>query len=483
MVDRPVSALFPTREARERQDERLTASLLAADTRVRQGSVTPTIDRSRFRRELAEFDFAAGQPLDAVCAWIIAQLERGIVHMTHPRYFGLFNPAPNFPAQCADRIVSAFNPQLATSTTSPVAVEIEAHAIAAVAGRAGLPEKTAGHFTTGGAEANYTALICALTEANAGFATAGARVFSGAPTFYVSRESHLAWFKIAHQAGIGRTAVRLIATDGTGRLEPGALTDAIAADRAGGRVPVMIAATAGTTNAGMIDPLPECATIARQNQLWYHVDAAWGGALIASESRCRLLAGLEQADSVTIDAHKWFATTMGCGMFLTARPRALSAAFEVSTGYMPSNIGGIDPYVTSVQWSRRFLGLRLFMSLAAAGWAGYAAHVERAIELAAMLCEALIERGWTIANRSELTVVCAEPPPGSADIRTVVGRVINSGRAWVSVADFEGRSVVRACVTHGETSADDVAVLVEALDRAACVTKRRIDAELIDSNR
>ena len=89
--------------------------------------------------------------------------------MTHPRYFGLFNPAPTFPAQCADRIAAAFNPQLATATTSPAAVEIEAHVIRAVARRAGLPPETGGHFTTGGAEANYTALICALTPGEPGF--------------------------------------------------------------------------------------------------------------------------------------------------------------------------------------------------------------------------------------------------------------------------------------------------------------------------
>ena len=113
------------------------------------------------------------------------------VHVTHPRYFGLFNPAPTFPAQCADRIVAVFNPQLATSSTSPAAVEIESHVIRSVACRAGLPAETVGHFTTAGSEANYTALICALTRSNAGFAAHGARCFEGPPVFYVSRESTL----------------------------------------------------------------------------------------------------------------------------------------------------------------------------------------------------------------------------------------------------------------------------------------------------
>src|SRR5229473_2900478 len=461
-----VSALFPSREDRERWDDFLTHELARADERVVQGSVTPTLDPICFRSELAGFDFQEPRPLGDLLSWTVAQMEHGLVHVTHPRYFGLFNPAPTFPAQCADRIAAVFNPQLATSTTSPAAIEIEAHVIRSVAGRAGLPAQTGGHFTTAGSEANYTALICALTRSNGGFATKGARCFQGPPVFYVSRESHLAWLKIAHQAGIGRSAMRLVATDGCGRMDANALVQTLSADRDRGCVPVMIAATAGTTNAGMIDPLVECAGIARSYGLWYHVDAAWGGALIASDRLRGALKGIEQADSFTIDAHKWFATTMGCGMFFTRDAAALSSAFQVSTGYMPSNVAGVDPYVTSVQWSRRFLGLRLFLSLAAAGWEGYGRHVERAIELAALLEEKLAARGWTIANDSALAVLCIEPPQGAGDARAIVDRVLASGRAWISAASFEGRQVIRACVTHGETTREDVGELVAALEAA-----------------
>lgn len=461
-----VAELFPPAAERRRNEDALTALLLAADHRVRNGPATPTLDLEAFREELQAFDFGPPCPLDRVIAWVTAQLERGVVHINHPRYFGLFNPGPSFPAQCADRIAAAFNPQLATSTTSPAAVAIERHVIAAVARRAGLPLGTAGHFTTGGAEANFTAVICALTRACPAFAAAGARAFAGPPVFYASRDSHLAWLKIAHQAGIGRGAVRLVATDGSGRLDPDRLAAMIASDRAEGRIPVMIAATAGTTNAGMIDPLAACAEIADRQGLWLHVDAAWGGALIASDRLKAALDGLQSADSVTIDAHKWFATTMGCGMFLTPHAETLSAAFHVTTGYMPSHLAGVDPYVTSVQWSRRFLGLRLFLSLASAGWAGYARHVEKAVALAARLGAELTACGWTLANRSPAAVLCLEPPPASADIRTIVSRVLASGRAWISATEFEGRPVVRACITHGETSHDDLRVLVEALEEA-----------------
>jgi glutamate/tyrosine decarboxylase-like PLP-dependent enzyme len=457
------SALFPTRAERERLDDFLTRELPRARARVVAGSVVPTFDLAAFKSDLSSIDFRAPRPLEGLLSWSIAQLERGIVQMTHPRYFGLFNPAPTFPAECADRIAGAFNPQLATWTTAPAAVEIEAHVVNAVARRAGLPPNSVGHCTSGGSEANCTALLCALTRANSQFSADGARAFAGAPVFYISKESHLAWLKIAHGTGIGRAAARLVATDGSGRMDTEALTAAISADRAQGCVPVMIVATAGTTNAGMIDPLTQCAQIARDADLWYHVDAAWGGALIASDRLRGALLGIEQADSITIDAHKWFATTMGCGMFMTRHAPILSSVFHVSTTFMPSNIANLDPYVTTAQWSRRFLGLRLFLSLAAAGWNGYAKHVERSIELMALLRDELAARGWVIANHSALAVLCAEPPAGSGEVRALVNRVTESGRAWIAAAKFEGRDIIRVCLTHGEASARDILELVSAL--------------------
>src|ERR1700723_1903606 len=138
------SALFPTRAERARLDDFLTRELPRANERIAQGSVVPTFDLNIFQKELAGFDFRSPRPLDELLAWSIAQLEHGIVHMTHPRYFGLFNPAPTFPAECADRIVGALNPQLATWTTSPVAVEIEAHVIRSIAQRAGFPSEAGG---------------------------------------------------------------------------------------------------------------------------------------------------------------------------------------------------------------------------------------------------------------------------------------------------------------------------------------------------
>jgi glutamate/tyrosine decarboxylase-like PLP-dependent enzyme len=460
-------ALFPDRAERVAWNDYLTHALDAAERRVAAGRVTPAPDRPSFPTELKKFDFESPVPLKELLDWTISQLEHGVVHMTHPRYLGLYNPAPSFPSQCADRVAASFNPQLASATTSPAAVAIEAHVIQEIIRRAGIPAPATGHFTTGGSEANDTALVCALTAFTPDYARLGARAFSGQPVFYCSQDSHLAWIKIAHRAGVGRDAARLVPTDGTGRMSLAALRDAVAKDRSAGCVPFMIAATAGTTNAGMIDPISACRDVADAENIWLHVDAAWGGGAIASPHLRGLLAGIEQADSVMLDAHKWFATTMGCGMFLTRHPQHLSAAFNVTASYMPSHAPDLDPYVTTAQWSRRFVGLRLFLSLGAAGWEGHAAHVERAVELAARLAGNMQARGWTVANDPALAVVCLVPPDNARPVRDIVASVLASGGAFVSVARFEGQDVVRTCVTHGETTPADIDAVALLLAQAA----------------
>jgi glutamate/tyrosine decarboxylase-like PLP-dependent enzyme len=268
---------------------------------------------------------------------------------------------------------------------------------------------------------------------------------------YASAESHLAWLKIAHYCGMGRRNVRLIETDGAGRMNVDQLVAAIEKDLRENKRPVMIAATAGTTNAGMVDPLDACAHIATRFGLWLHVDAAWGGALIASERERDVLRGLHRAHSITIDAHKWFATTMGTGMFLTKDPTVLNRAFHVKTDYMPSNDTGVDLYVNSVQWSRRFVGLRLFLPLATVGWEGIARHVERAIDQIQSFNTQMANRGWQIANNSRLAVSCLIPPKSRLLPHDIVDQIVAEGKEWISVTRFEGHDVIRVCVTNGRT--------------------------------
>lgn len=455
--------MFLDETTRRTAEDEVTRLILDRANAVLTGKASVTIDYGRFRRDLAAFDFSKPRDLTSVSAFIADAAAFGSIPMTSPCYFGLFNPAPTYAAECADRIVAAFNPQLAVWSHAPCAVDIERHTVAAILRRLGFPESAGGHFTAGGSEANETAVLCALTRAFPEFAGRGARAFPGQPAIYISRESHLAWVKIAHRLGIGRDAVRLIETDGTGRMSPAALEAAIALDRKDGAVPLFVASTAGTTNAGMIDPLEDIAAIAGANSLWHHVDAAWGGALIASPKLKAALAGIERADSVTIDAHKWFATTMGAGIFLCRAPEIQAEVFRVSADYMPSNDSARDPYVTSALWSRRFVGARLFMSLAVAGWEGYAAHVEKAVALIERLRGELQKRNWRAVNASPLAVLNVIPPEGPGAASRVVSRVQESGQAWISLATFERQPCVRICITNGRTETRDIDALVEML--------------------
>ena len=187
--------------------------------------------------------------------------------------------------------------------------------------------------------------------------------------------------------------------------------------------------------------------------------------MIASDRMRGVLAGLERADSAPIDAHKWFATTVGCGMLVVRAPATLTATFQVSASYMQSHELSLDPYMNTVQWSRRFLGLRLFLSLAAAGWAGHAAHIERAIAQTAWIGGELERRGWSIVNDSPFALLNVVPPASLGEPRAVVARVVASRRAWVALARFEERDVIRICVTHGETSDADLGILVDTLNQ------------------
>lgn len=426
--------------------------------------IGPVLDAAARRCWLESYTFEKPRPLRELTRDVASAVADGTLLSQHPRCFGLFNPTPAFPGVLADLITAAINPQLAATSHAPIAVEIEAHVIQAVGRRIWVEGVVDGHFTSGGAEANMTAALLALTSAEPGFAVSGARAFPGAPMLYASAESHFAWFKIAHQLGIGRVAVRLVPTDGHGRMSAAVLAAAIAEDRAAGAVPVLVIATAGTTNAGMIDPLDACAEIARREGLWYHVDAAWGGALLASPARREALAGLASADSVTIDAHKFFSVPMGAGMLLTRRSEMLGEAFRVSANYMPASDEASDPYLRSAQWSRRFMGLKLFMTLATIGWTGYGDAIDRQLRLADVLSNALRRHGFRIENASPVGVQCFTHP--RVDAGTIVEAVQNSGRAWISAAAFEGRAVIRACVTSFRATEADVELLVAELAKA-----------------
>lgn len=395
----------------------------------------------------------------------LADLMRdGDLLSAHARCFGYFNPTPLDAAVLADLVVAARNPQLAVTSHAPASVAIERSVIAYMARRASLPDGAGGHFTSGGSEANATAVQIALSRAEPGFGPEGVSAFSGPPRIYVSSDSHLAWIKIVRAAGLGTSAVRLVPASADGVMDIAALRQCLAEDRAAGLVPVMIGATAGTTNAGMIDPLAAIADVAAREGLHLHVDAAWAGALVLDDQRRDLLTGIERADSITIDAHKWLSVPMGAGMILVRDPANLRAAFDVATGYMPAG-DGADPYVTTFQWSRRFIGARLWTALRAIGRQGYQAMFDREFALADRLRAGLRDRGWTVRNKSALPVILFDDPEGR-DSQAIADWLEADGEVWLGRVDFSGHSVLRACITSFLADDADIDVLLERLDAA-----------------
>jgi glutamate/tyrosine decarboxylase-like PLP-dependent enzyme len=461
---------------RRRLWERLIAEIERYARDLDAHRVTPPLDPPGLRAMLAGFDFETPlDPVDAV-SWTAAALWENQTHTPHPRYYGLFNPAPTTMGIAADALVAAFNPQLAAWSHSPLAIEIEQHLCRAFARRFGYdPGRADGTFCSGGAEANHTAVLAALTHSFPEFAGAGVRSLSGQPVLYVSAEAHHSFLKAARLCGLGTDAVRGIETDARLRMKPDALAAAIARDRGSGRLPFLVVATAGTTNAGAVDPIADIADAASDEGLWLHTDAAWGGAAALVPELAPVLAGIERSDSITFDAHKWLSVPMGAGIFLTRHLTILDRAFRVSAGYMPkeaSRLDVVDPWAHSIQWSRRFIGLKVFLSLAVAGWAGYEAAVRHQVRMGDLLRRTLGEHGWTVVNDTPLPLCCFVDPThaGGASLErleALVARVVASGRAWISTTPIgAGLPVIRACITNYRTEPEDVNALVAALDQA-----------------
>jgi glutamate/tyrosine decarboxylase-like PLP-dependent enzyme len=460
------STLLPDAALRRRAYGRLVELLELHWEGVRDLGVAPAASYAELEERLRSFDFAAPVPLEQVLDAAGELLREGIVHTAHPRYFGLFNPTPTFAGVLADALVAAFNPQLAVTSHAPAAVAIERHVLSFLADCLGL-SGAGGSFTSGGAEANLTALLLALERHFPEAAERGLAAAPGQPTLYVSGEAHHSFVKAARMTGLGHLAVRTVEADGGLALDVEALRARIERDRAAGERPFLVVATAGSTAAGVIDPLPQIADLCRELGLDLHVDAAWAGAIALSERLRPLLEGIERADSVTVDAHKWLSAPMGAGIFLTPHRRDLAGTFRVTAAYMPSAEAS-DPYLTSAQWSRRFIGLKVFMSLAAAGRGGYAAQIEHDCGLGDRLRTRLRAGGWRIVNDTPLPVVCFAPdtPADGAELARIAGEVEASGAAWISVARLAGRPALRACITSHRSTEADLDALCDALDRA-----------------
>ncbi len=423
------------------------------------------------RAHLARYDFAGPVPLDALLTDVDDLLTRWTEHATHPLHVGLFRPAPDPLCAVADAMAAVHDPNLATWDFAPAANEIERHVLEALASRFDLPPGGLHQFTSGGQEANHTAVIAALVRAFPEAAQGGLRALPGQPVFYLSIEGHASFDKVAHATGLGRAALRRVAVDGSLRLSLPDLERRIAEDRRAGLVPFLVVGTAGTTGGGAIDPLPALADLARAEGLWFHVDAAWGGAAAVSDRLRPALAGIERADSITCDAHKWLSVTVGAGMFFSRHRDPLERAFGVETAYVPPQAadGRTYHFMTSMQWSRRFIGLKLFLVMAAHGWQGIAGRIDQQTRVADHLRALLRARGFTVLNDTPLPLVCfthARLPDAAAHER-VATRLRLDQTAWISRVILGGHiPALRACITSYETRPDDMDTLVRAVEEA-----------------
>lgn len=482
-----INMLLLDDESRAEMWRRLTAEVENHLQQVENLAVAPKTNVEEIRARLAPIDF--NEPVASLVAldFAVKNLTEFQVHTTHPRYFGLFNPAPTPMSIAADTLVAAFNPQLAAWSHSPFAAEVERHLIRAFAGRFGYDENGSdGTFCSGGAEANHTAIIAALVHHFPLFESEGLRGLEMQPVFYVSSESHHSFTKAARFCGLGTDCVREIETDASFRMSLDHLTKQIKRDRAGGFAPFFVVATAGTTNGGTIDNLAETAEIAVRENLWFHVDAAWGGAAVFVPELRTALDKIERADSITFDAHKWLSVPMGAGIFLTRHAEILSRACRIATDYMPrdaDSFGVTDSFVHSMQWSRRFIGLKVFLSLMVAGWEGYAEAIRHQTAMGDLLRRELRENDWEIVNQTPLPVVCfrdrkfleSNESNESDYLNRIAAETVSSGAAWISTTRMSGTiPVVRACITNYRTEEKDVKHLVAILNEARENLTRKI---------
>ncbi len=434
--------------------------------------VTPHLDAEMIRNHIRSTDFGKPEDIKNAVQSVTESLREYIVHITHPMYYGLFNPRPNFPSIMADLISAYFNPQLAAWSHSPYASEVENYLITEFGKKLGLPEgEIDGVFATGGAEANITAMLCALNNAFPEFANEGLPGIKGRPVVYCSSEAHHSVVRAARTSGLGKDSVRITSVNHRLEMNIRELEETIDSDIAKGLKPFMVIGTAGTTGSGSIDDLCGIKRIAGKYGLWYHIDSAWGGAAVLNPVARTWIGGIESADSVTLDVHKWMSVPMSASMFITKHRDILGKTFRITTDYMPKdaeNMDIIDPYTHSIQWSRRFIGLKLFLSLMVFGWDGYSEVIAHQIEMGNLLRRKLADSGWRVLNSTPLPLVCFTDAKRMTDhsfTRNLCDKIVRSGEAWVSLYPVNGYGTIRVCITNYSTSCKDIIRLVDILNK------------------
>ena len=380
------------------------------------------------------------------------------------RFFGYVLGSGEPVAVMADFLASVLNQNVTAWRSAPAAVTIERQVVRWMAEALGCDGMT-GSFCGGGSSANLMALAMAreaCLPANEDGARAG--------VVYTSREAHMSMSKAVALLGLGRRNLRLIAADEQFRMDVGALERSIAEDRAAGRTPLAVVASAGTVSTGAIDPLEAIGELCRAQEIWLHVDGAYGvpAALVAAEK----FRGLGAADSLSLDLHKWLYQPVDCGMLLFKDPARARAAFAYTGEY--ARVLETEPdegfafFEESTELSRRFRALKVWLSLRYHGLDAFRAAIRSDLEHARQLADLIANTpGLELVAPVELSAVCFRYR-GSDEINSAILRhVIENGRVYLSNASIHGRFALRACFVNHRTRPADVALIVSEVLAAA----------------
>jgi aromatic-L-amino-acid decarboxylase len=424
-----------------------------------------------------------GMSIEHIIERFRKQVAPNAMGVPSPRYFGQFNPTPLPIGVWADTLTSMLNQNAGAWRNGPTSATIEARVLRWLCDLLGYGPNSYGTLASGGSEANLIALKCARDAAHREIKNVGVRAVAADLTIYASEQCHYSIEKSADILGMGRDLVRKIPTDSQFHIELDALRDAIASDRAAGKIPCCIVGVAGATSTGVLDSLPELAAIARENNCWYHVDAAYAGALAFSDKHKSKLNGIELADSITIDPHKWMFVPFACGATLVRDGKlVLRDAFDITVEYLAEDRGGADVEFDFFRYgqmgTRRFNSLKLWMAMKFMGRKGYAETVERQIELTKHLAERIDQLDeFERVSPVETAVCCFRFAPkalggmNDTELDALQGQVQQvierSGEAWLTTTLLHGRRAFRVNVNSFLTEKRHIDDLVELLQRSA----------------
>jgi aromatic-L-amino-acid/L-tryptophan decarboxylase len=405
---------------------------------------------------------------------ILARLRDDVLAFTsrldHPGFFAYIPSCGTWPSALGDFVASACNIYAGSWMESAGPSQVELEVLGWFKSWIGYPETSEGTLVTGGSAANMTALACAREKL--------AGPMSDRLVVYLSDQSHSSLARAARVLGFRPDQVRVVATDSSLQLRPLALTAAMNADIRAGRRPLFVAASAGATNAGTVDPLPELAELCHERGVWLHADAAYGGFAVLTERGHAQLAGLELADSVALDPHKWLYQPYECGCLLVREGHALRAAFEITPDYLDDSKASqaeVDFADLGLQLSRATRALKVWVSLRYFGLDAFRAAIEHSLDLADLARRRVEEsEALELAAEPSLGIVCLRrrfPDTASEDEAerrnaVLVDQVEHSGIGVVSGTRLHGEYVIRLCVLNHTTREEDVKRVLAFLESA-----------------